>query len=99
MEINQIILSELWKFCEKEFNADFEADWINGYGNKAGMSDRTEKFAKMLEKKINKPCKEKSYTEKDMREMYNKSCGLFGLSELPDQTENDDRFKKILKNI
>jgi len=32
MEIN-----ELCKFCEKEFKADFKADWINGYGSKTGM--------------------------------------------------------------
>lgn len=50
--LNQIILSELWKFCEKEFNADFEEDWINGYGSKTGMSKRTEKFSKSLTKKL-----------------------------------------------
>jgi hypothetical protein len=52
MEINKIILIELWKFCEKEFNADFENDYIKGYGSKTGMSDRTENFAKILENKI-----------------------------------------------
>jgi hypothetical protein len=50
--LNQIILSELWKFCEKEFNADFEEDYINGYGRKTGMSNRTEKFSKSLTKKM-----------------------------------------------
>jgi hypothetical protein len=53
MEINKLILLELRKFCKKEFKADFEQDYINGYGSKTGMSDRTEKFSKMLEKKIN----------------------------------------------
>jgi len=53
-ELKKLILSELWVFCEKEFNADFEADWINGYGSKTGMSDRSEEFSKTLEKKINK---------------------------------------------
>jgi hypothetical protein len=51
-ELKQVILSELWNFCEKEFNADFEADYINGYGCKTGMSDRTDKFAGALAKKI-----------------------------------------------
>jgi hypothetical protein len=51
-EIKQLILTELWAFCEKEFNADFEEDYINGYGSKMGMSDRTDKFAEHLAKKI-----------------------------------------------
>lgn len=51
-ELKQIILSELWSFCEKEFNADFEEDYINGYGCKTGMSDRTDKFSGDLAKKI-----------------------------------------------
>ena len=56
-ELKQIILSEIWGFCEKEFNADFEADYINGYGSKTGMSDRTDKFAGVLAKKIIKKLK------------------------------------------
>jgi hypothetical protein len=56
-ELKQVILSELWKFCEKEFDADFEADYINGYGSKSGMSDRTDKFAGTLAKKIIKKFK------------------------------------------
>lgn len=51
-QLKQVILSELWNFCEKEFRADFEADYINGYGSKTGMSDRTDKFAEALAKKI-----------------------------------------------
>ena len=54
IDVKQLILSEMWNFCEKEFNADFEVDYINGYGSKTGMSNRTEKFAEQLEKKINK---------------------------------------------
>lgn len=42
----------LWSFCEKEFRADFEADYINGYGSKTGMLDRTEKFAEKVAKKL-----------------------------------------------
>ena len=56
-ELKQIILSELWSFCEKEFSADFEADYINGYGSKTGMSDRTDEFAGVLAKKIIKKLK------------------------------------------
>jgi hypothetical protein len=56
-ELKQVILSELWKFCEKEFNADFEEDYINGYGSKTGMSNRTEKFAGDLANKITKKLK------------------------------------------
>jgi hypothetical protein len=51
-KIKQLILTELWDFCEKEFKADFEEDYINGYGSKTGMSDRTDKFAERLAKKI-----------------------------------------------
>ena len=39
------------------------------------------------------------YLEKDMREMYDKSCGLIGLGQLQDQTENDNRFKELLEQI
>jgi hypothetical protein len=49
-DLKQKILHELWAFCEKEFGANFEVDWINGYGSKSGMSDRTEKFAEKLSK-------------------------------------------------
>jgi hypothetical protein len=51
-ETKQLILSELWAFCEKEFKADFEQDYINGYGSKTGMSDRADKFAERLAEKI-----------------------------------------------
>ena len=50
--IKNIILTSLWDFCEKEFNADFENDYINGVGVKKGLSDRTEKFTENLCKKI-----------------------------------------------
>jgi hypothetical protein len=56
-ELKQVILSELWSFCEKEFNADFEADYIHGYGSKTGMSDRTDEFAGALANKITKKLK------------------------------------------
>jgi len=39
------------------------------------------------------------YNEEDMREMYNKSCGLIGLGELNDQTENDNRFRELIGKI
>jgi len=52
-ELKQKILNDIFTFCEKEFNADFEQDWINGYGSKRGLSDRTEVFAEYLAKKIN----------------------------------------------
>jgi hypothetical protein len=31
--------------------------------------------------------------------MYDKSCGLIGLSLLNDQTENDSRFKKLFEQF
>jgi hypothetical protein len=39
------------------------------------------------------------YSEADMREMYNKSCGLIGLGELNDQTENNNRFRELIEKI
>lgn len=42
---------------------------------------------------------QKMYSEEDMRGMYDKSCGLFGLELLDDQTENDNRFKEILEQF
>ena len=51
--LKNIILNELWDFCEKEFKADFENDYIQGYGSKTGMSDRTEIFVEHLIKVIN----------------------------------------------
>jgi hypothetical protein len=40
-----------------------------------------------------------SYSEADMREMYNKSCGLIGLGELNDQTKNNNRFRELINQI
>ena len=51
-DVKQTVLTMLWSFCEKEFNADFEGDWINGYGSKTGMSERAEKFAERVAKKL-----------------------------------------------
>jgi hypothetical protein len=42
---------------------------------------------------------ENTYSEEDMREMYNKSCGLIGLGELKDQTENNNRFRELIEKI
>jgi hypothetical protein len=42
---------------------------------------------------------ERMYSEEDMRGMYDKSCGLIGLSLLNDQTENDSRFKKLFEQF
>lgn len=56
-ESKNIILWNLWEYCEKEFKADFENDYINGYGSKTGMSERVEKFANKLSNKL---CKDKS---------------------------------------
>ena len=39
------------------------------------------------------------YSEADMREMYNKSCGQIGLGELNDQTENNNRFREFIEQI
>ena len=39
------------------------------------------------------------YSEEDMREMYNKSCGLIGLGKLNDQTENNNRFRELIEKI
>jgi hypothetical protein len=41
----------------------------------------------------------KTYSEEDMRSMYDKSCGLIGLGELDDQTENDNRFRELLEQV
>jgi hypothetical protein len=40
-----------------------------------------------------------SFSEEDMREMYNKSCGKIGLGELNDQTENNNRFREFIQEI
>ncbi len=40
-----------------------------------------------------------SYSKEDMRAMYDLSCGLVGLGELDDQTENNARFQKIIESI
>ena len=42
---------------------------------------------------------ERSYSAEDMREMYNKSCGLIGLGELDDQTENDKSFRELISKF
>jgi len=42
---------------------------------------------------------QRMYSEKDMRGMYDKSCGLIGLELLDDQTENDNRFKEIFEKF
>jgi hypothetical protein len=45
-------------------------------------------------------CHQKNiYSEEDMRKMYDKSCGLIGLGELNDQTENDNRFTELIGKI
>lgn len=47
------LLNEIWSFCETEFNADFENDYIIGIGSNSGMSDRTEAFVDRLVELIN----------------------------------------------
>ena len=42
---------------------------------------------------------EKSYSEEDMRKMYDKSCGLIGLGEINDQSENNNRFKELIEQF
>jgi hypothetical protein len=42
---------------------------------------------------------ERMYSEEDMRRMYDKSCGLIGLQLVRDQTENNNRFKKIFEQF
>lgn len=39
------------------------------------------------------------YTRKEMRKMYDLSCGKIGLGLLPDQTENNARFESFLSEI
>jgi|LakMenEpi03Aug12_release.lakeMendotaPanAssembly.Ray.scaffolds.fasta_scaffold345887_3 hypothetical protein len=58
-ELKQEILNKLWDFCEKEYGADFENDYVRGYGCRNGMSDRTDVFAEHLTKEIIKLCKGK----------------------------------------
>lgn len=48
------ILNMVWEFCETEFGADFENDYIKGKGSKTGLSDRTEVFAQKLVNLLNK---------------------------------------------
>ena len=43
--------------------------------------------------------KEKRYSREDMRKIYDKSCGLIGLDELNDQTENNYRFEDLISKI
>mgnify|MGYP006406441903 CR=1 FL=1 len=42
---------------------------------------------------------EESYSEEDMKGMYNKSCGLIRLGLLYNQTENNSRFKELLEQF
>ena len=59
-ELKQEILNKLWDFCEKEYGADFENDYVRGYGCRNGLSDRTDIFAEHLTKEIIKLCKDKN---------------------------------------
>ena len=54
---------------------------------------------KEIENIVNQMPSKNIYSEQDMREMYNKSCGLIGLGSLDDQTENDNRFIKLIDQI
>ena len=49
--------------------------------------------AKKMEKE------QRVYSEEDMKEMYNKSCGLVGLGLLDDQTENNNRFRELIEQF
>lgn len=49
--------------------------------------------------KYQKEQDKKMYSEEDMRKMYDLSCGKIGLSELHDQTENNQRFKDLLEQF
>jgi hypothetical protein len=57
-ELKEFLLSKLWDFCEKEFGADFENDYIRGYGCRNGMSDRTDVFTEHLANELIKFNKE-----------------------------------------
>jgi hypothetical protein len=39
------------------------------------------------------------YSKEDMRGMYDKSCGLWGLGEVSDQRENNERFESIIDKL
>jgi hypothetical protein len=52
-ELKTTIQTEIWSFCEREFRADFEDDYVLGRGSNNGMSDRTELFVDHLIKIIN----------------------------------------------
>jgi hypothetical protein len=39
------------------------------------------------------------YSKEDMRAMYDKSCGLWGLGEVSDQRENNERFDSIIDKL
>jgi hypothetical protein len=58
-ELKQFLLAEFWSFCEKEFKADFEHDYVMGKGSNNGMSDRTDVFVEHLSKELIKLFKNK----------------------------------------
>lgn len=39
------------------------------------------------------------FTLDEMKKMYDISCGSIGLSELPNKTQDNERFKQFLKDI
>jgi hypothetical protein len=42
---------------------------------------------------------ENIYSIEDMRGMYDKSCGLWGLGEVSNQTENNERFQALINQF
>lgn len=54
---------------------------------------------KEIENIVNQMPFKNVYSEEDMREMYNKSCGLVGLGKLNDQTENNNRFIELIEKF
>ena len=63
------------------------------------LSNPTLNQIKIIEKAKEIEKRQCGYSEKDMRKMYDKSCGKIGLGELNDQTENDNRFKEFLEQL
>jgi len=98
-----------WKQEQKQNLIDMMKDdeelglyenWVEDAEKESSLSDLNSKANIFWSGyRVGVKSKERMYSEEDMRGMYDKSCGLIGLSLLNDQTENDSRFKKLFKQF
>jgi hypothetical protein len=82
-------------YCDEDFENG--AKWHEQNSNINALNfeiDALKKQIKLLEHN-----QQIMYNEEDMRKMYDLSCGLIGLKELHDQTENNQRFKDLLEKV